>query len=687
MVKTRKRGVDDAVDGNEKKVAEIDLNQPSNGKQTKSKNSASGKKKRYDAEKKVKGVSKLKAKGTSKLAKPAESENEDFVETESNSSEAEIKCKEGTNVTSYMVRGGAVAGESDGEITEDDESLTESDSELDTEVEFAESQNSNAAKKKGKSLGKPVESDEELLDYIDDIDDQDKRGRENEQFLEPMVQMTDEEDDEEEKNLARRLRALRKQKKLARERKVKQKIKPKTTFAMVEEFCTKNGLVIQKPTFQRKSILQPALPDKGATRGKLPLLKRKSNVHTAPEIYGSPSEATIYKCAVDRVNDRNKNRVSNQKKLDIEVENFLKRQRYQRSPSKQNDEGIYVNTHLSRRLFTGCNISDRPAPSTSKQGGGDREMAIGRHHQMDNYYQEAGEEQARDLIKEGEQSKARILELPGESMGRQGISNYGPITQGRFNPGRDFDYKQQFIHSAMVDEQYSMVATHVDETLYNKVTNGEYVDFSKLIPRDRVWEEDNQTLELVQRGGKAVFAPSSDRETTAITNFNKWEQAFRVFSAIFTKEHPERSSELVQYNHLIYTTAQTYVWSNVYAYDKDFRIHLSHNPSRTWSLILQQAWSFRLKTKLAEIGHSNGGRTHEKFKGKREVCYRFNRGKCSYGPKCKFEHRCQVCTKYGHGAWNCRKALSGGNGNNSAGNSGSNAKDAIEVASKKVKNE
>ena len=43
------------------------------------------------------------------------------------------------------------------------------------------------------------------------------------------------------------------------------------------------------------------------------------------------------------------------------------------------------------------------------------------------------------------------------------------------------------------------------------------------------------------------------------------------FSDIYMRAHPHRSAELVQCNHLIHTAAQTFVWDNVYMYNKDFR--------------------------------------------------------------------------------------------------------------------
>ena len=67
---------------------------------------------------------------------------------------------------------------------------------------------------------------------------------------------------------------------------------------------------------------------------------------------------------------------------------------------------------------------------------------------------------------------------------------------------------------------------------------------------------------------------------------------------------------------------------------------------------MQQAWSVRLKDRLhsGNSGHnSSGGEV------KKEICKRFNKGKCSYGPDCAYEHRCSFCFKYGHGVINCHK--------------------------------
>ena len=126
----------------------------------------------------------------------------------------------------------------------------------------------------------------------------------------------------------------------------------------------------------------------------------------------------------------------------------------------------------------------------------------------------------------------------------------------------------EYVHSAMVDENFLLVAAHVDEGTRKKITEGGYVDFAKLIPRDKVLEEEDGQMQIVVKDGQTYFVPI--QESTAIKSYAKWEQAFRVFSDIYTRAHPHRSGELIQYNHIIHTISHTYVWDNVYKYDKEF---------------------------------------------------------------------------------------------------------------------
>ena len=60
-----------------------------------------------------------------------------------------------------------------------------------------------------------------------------------------------------------------------------------------------------------------------------------------------------------------------------------------------------------------------------------------------------------------------------------------------------------------------------------KIVNHEYIDFARLVPKGKSSAiEENHRMELINRGGATFFIPVHDRETSGITNFNKWEQAF-----------------------------------------------------------------------------------------------------------------------------------------------------------------
>ena len=81
-------------------------------------------------------------------------------------------------------------------------------------------------------------------------------------------------------------------------------------------------------------------------------------------------------------------------------------------------------------------------------------------------------------------------------------------------------------------------------------------------------------------------------------------------------------------------------------------------------VVLQQVWTTFLKDRLSSTpsaNRGNGGSGDQNGDHRsgvlRCLCFAFNQGECNYGVKCKFEHRCRFCGKFGHGTVNCRKAL------------------------------
>ena len=204
------------------------------------------------------------------------------------------------------------------------------------------------------------------------------------------------------------------------------------------------------------------------------------------------------------------------------------------------------------------------------------------------------------------------------------------------------------------------VASHIDMAIKQRIKEGQYVNFAKLIPKDKVLTEDDNRVQYIMKGGGTFFVPASESpSSTAITSVTKWDQAFHVYSDIYCHFNPTQSTELIQYSHVIHTAASSYVWDNVYAYDRDFCLHMAVNVGQTWAIILQQAWSMRLRDRIrfndsGRNGQNNSPGNNNSYHLK-DHCKQYNRGRCIFGSQCRYDHHCSYCGKYGHGPYNCHK--------------------------------
>ena len=277
------------------------------------------------------------------------------------------------------------------------------------------------------------------------------------------------------------------------------------------------------------------------------------------------------------------------------------------------------------------------------------------------------------MIRDAESAKAVIFAPKGNNLVRN-------------EPSCD-DLSFQFI--AKMDQDYLVVGNHVDNATREKIVQGHYVDFSKLLPKDKVMIEDEDWMELVVQNGKAYWTPAAS-ESVSINNFAKWEQAFRVYANIYTNQYPQKSGELIQYNHIIHSISLSYVWENVYAYDKEFRLHISRHPERSWAVILQQAWSMKLRDRInrSDMNVGGGGASSHmpehtgQNRKSGDYCKQFNKGKCNLGSGCRYEHRCSYCYKFAHGVVVCRKLIyDREKGGKKSGNNGLNVKKDNEKSS------
>ena len=93
----------------------------------------------------------------------------------------------------------------------------------------------------------------------------------------------------------------------------------------------------------------------------------------------------------------------------------------------------------------------------------------------------------------------------------------------------------------------------------------------------------------------------------------------------------------------------------------EFHMHLSNFPHRNWGVILQQAWSVYLKHRVSHRQDDSfyANKSPNNGNKRKEICKRFNKGKCNKGFRCQYDHRCLGCGRFGHGVHICRDKKNG----------------------------
>ena len=341
----------------------------------------------------------------------------------------------------------------------------------------------------------------------------------------------------------------------------------------------------------------------------------------------SPSDTTLYAPALKRVDGS----ILNDKLID-KISNFIEGIRMEAEHKQQ------TRSPVSRRE------SDRPSTSNAPP-----------------LEQEAKKEKTRNFIVQAEQFKASIDPPKGKE-----FENFFQQCLDQMNAENDDDFFQ--------------LTCHVDATMRAKIERGDFIKLDKLLPKRRHLSSaapDNRRLEWISREGMTFLAPVPDKEAR-ITGIKKWDQAFRIFAAIFCKANPQRAAEILQYIYVIHSAAITYQWDNIAQYDFVFRQLMAEKPHRNWGKIYSQSWQLSLRDPLTKNGngwyqnHSNhsygeglSGRNfsnnnssgkHKHRNWRDNCCWRYNRtGKCDR-EGCEFDNRCSYCGIWNsHGANSCRK--------------------------------
>ena len=218
------------------------------------------------------------------------------------------------------------------------------------------------------------------------------------------------------------------------------------------------------------------------------------------------------------------------------------------------------------------------------------------------------------------------------------------------------------------DDEFFHLTCHVDQAIRQKIELGQFMDLDQLLPKSRMQiMNDKQRMQFVNRDGATYWVPA-DRENK-ITGIRRWDQAFRVYAAIYCKANPGRAGEIWQYIYVINSAAASYNWENVAYYDFTFRQLMSEKPNRNWGKIYNQLWNLAMCEPLSKVHHQRASGTNAynsnsfnvndgsgcKGDWRDRCCWRFNHGSKCRKWNCNFDHRCNYCGSWNHSANDCPK--------------------------------
>lgn len=281
------------------------------------------------------------------------------------------------------------------------------------------------------------------------------------------------------------------------------------------------------------------------------------------------------------------------------------------------------------------------------------------------------------VVKEAENAKTTLLKPPGEP-------HLDSINETNTAAMDDDKISRAF----KIDQKHDRITARVNRELIARIGLGQYINLQRLLPKNRVDpNDDHDKFRMVTKDSYSYFVDdkemSNKEDGLPVNSIARWDQAFRVYSAIYLKANPSKVAELADYTQSIHKYAATYPWQRVYNYDILFRQLVEKDPSRPWDIVHYAYFmdQFGENVNLTQAVRSQGagpsgfnspaGNQGGFVLNKKDCCFRFNKsGKCKWGSNCKWEHKCYLCGLSNHGYNTCK--FRKGKGKGAAGGHSSN---------------
>ena len=236
-----------------------------------------------------------------------------------------------------------------------------------------------------------------------------------------------------------------------------------------------------------------------------------------------------------------------------------------------------------------CNEAQDKGNDGLDNGSPGSQVSCSKRMKTNDTARESAQKKTERTILETEKFRALIAEPPGEDLVMHNVVLQNMTLADNMVVPVSSDVVG-VANVGLSDDNFFHLMCHVDNALIAEIEKGKFVKLEKMIPKDKRSRSDSNRLEWIQNEGSTYLAPVSDR-VSKISNYRKWEQAFRVYATIYCGANPQRSREIWQYVTVISTAASSFVWENVYAYDITFRHLMAFNPAHSWAVTYNQMWN------------------------------------------------------------------------------------------------
>lgn len=209
---------------------------------------------------------------------------------------------------------------------------------------------------------------------------------------------------------------------------------------------------------------------------------------------------------------------------------------------------------------------------------------------------------------------------------------------------------------------FDPISEHIPQKIKEKIWAGEYVDLSLLLKSAKdLFSESHLTGNLQINGGQISVV---QQKQSLITNIHVWTSAFMVFMDVLLQKWPNHGQELLKYMHTIRLASSRGSGLGWVSYDEQYRLRKARSPQSSWASIDMELWvlyvstpprstSFnsRVQDQLPQgLGpqplNQNLAQNNQRKSGSYpfRACWSYNRGKCDFGSRCRFAHKCSKCS-------------------------------------------